>query len=111
MKTNTAMTHFHKAVINHEETWTKFVYDGTDLPEVMWQERTIVSPSTGFVEANEVNVYIPVLVDNIETEDIILKGTTEETNPENLTNYYTVTTSTPCDYGSEFMQHTEVVGR
>ena len=106
MKTNTSMTHYKKNIIDHEEKWTRNVFT-----EVMWQEKNVVNPSTGFVEANEVNVYIPTLEKGIEVGDIIIKGNVETETPTLYSEKkFTVTSAIPCDYGTKAMQHTEIVG-
>lgn len=106
MTTNAKMTYFHKTIQNHEEVWLKGFVDG-----VMWQEKVSVNPDTGYREVSEVNVYIPTLLDDINKEDIIVKGETDAISPYTLSKYYTVTSVINCDYGSREMQHTELVGK
>lgn len=106
METNTKMTHYHKEIKNHEEVWTKYIYDA-----VMWQQKNVVSPETGFVSAKEVNVFIPILTYDIKEEDVIVKGIVEDEEPSKITEKFTVTSAIPCDFGSKAMQHTELVGR
>lgn len=106
METNASMTHFHKDIINHKEVWKSKYYE-----KVMWQQQNVINPSTGFVEATEVNVYIPQLAYDIKNEDIIVRGKTESMDPSNIKNKFVVTSAIHCDFGSERMQHTELVGR
>ena len=104
MTTNTAMTHYSRSIVNHAETWSKTTYNA-----VMWQVRKVVNPSTGFVENNEVRVYIPELTYNFKQEDIIVKGICEDETPVNIKDKFTITAVIPCDYGS--LQHTELIGQ
>lgn len=104
MTTNSPMTHYSKSVVDHSELWSKTIYS-----DVMWQVKKIVSPSTGYVENSQVNVYIPVLTYDIKKEDIIVKGIREEGTPENIKDKFTVTAVIPCDYGN--LQHTELIGK
>lgn len=107
MTTNKSMTLFHKTIVNHEEVWNKTFIDG-----VMWQEKTSVNQATGYSDISEVNVYVPYLIYNVKNEDVIVAGETEATNPTNIkTRYYTITSVSLCDYGSEEMQHTEIIGK
>lgn len=107
MTTNKSMTYFHKSIVNHEETWAKYF-----ISNVMWQEEIIVNPETGFHDISEVNVYIPAIINNISKEDVIVEGETQATTPSNITSkYYTITSVIPCNYGSEEMQHTEIIGK
>lgn len=104
MTTNSAMTHYSKSIVNHAETWSKTIYN-----DVMWQVRKVVSPSTGFVENDEVHVYIPTLTYNIKKEDIIVRGIREENTPDYINDKFTITMVMPCDYGN--LQHTELIGQ
>lgn len=107
MPTDKSMTLFHKTIINHQEEWAKTFIDG-----IMWQEKTSVNPNTGYSEISEVDVYVPFLIYNVKNEDVIVKGKVEETKPSEIKQrYYTITSIDLCDYGSEEMQHTEIVGR
>lgn len=107
MTTNKSMTCFHKSIANHEETWTKVF-----IENVMWQEEIIVNPETGFHDISEVSVYIPILIDNISKEDVIVEGETQAITPSGINSkYYTITSVTQCNYGSEEMQHTEIIGK
>ena len=107
MDTNVSMTLFHKVIINHEEVWQKIYIDG-----VMWQEKTSVNQNTGYSDVSEVNVYVPYLICNIKNEDVIVAGGTNATKPSEIKRkYYTVTSVDLCNYGSEEMQHTEIVGK
>ena len=104
MTTNSAMTHYSKSVANHSETWNKKTYDN-----VMWQERKVVNPSTGFVENNEVHIYIPDLTYDIKKEDIVVRGICNYETPVSIKDKYTITSVMSCDYGS--LQHTELIGK
>jgi len=107
MPTNKSMTLFHKGIINHEEVWTKIYIDG-----VMWQEKTSVNQSTGYTDVSEVNIYVPFLIYNVKNEDVIVAGETTAEKPSEIgTKYYTITSVSLCDYGSDQMQHTEIVGK
>ena len=107
MTTNTAITIYHKVIQNHQEIWLKKV-----IYEAMWQEKNVVSPETGYVEASEVNIYIPTLENNINNEDVVVKGIQTVSSPDELKDkYYTITNVINCDYGSLYMQHTELVGK
>lgn len=103
MTTNSAMTHYTRHIVNHAETWQKTIYN-----EVMWQDKKIVNPETGFVEKNEVHVYIPTLTYNIKKEDVIVRGIREENTPEFINDKFTITMVMNCDYGH--LQHTELIG-
>ena len=107
MTTNKSMTLFHKGIVNHEQTWTKTFIDG-----VMWQEKTRVNPTTGYSDVSEVNVYVPFLIYNVKNEDVIVAGETNAEKPSDIKEgIYTITSVSLCDYGSEEMQHTEIVGK
>lgn len=107
METNSSITLFHKKIINHQEEWQKIFIDG-----VMWQEKTSVNQATGYSDISEVNVYIPFLIYDVKNEDVIVAGETNATKPTEIKErYYTVTSVNLCNYGSEEMQHTELVGK
>ena len=103
MTTNSSMTHYSKSIVNHVETWSKTTYN-----DVMWQVREVVNPSTGFVERNEVRVYIPQLTYNFKKEDVIVRGICQDTTPDAIKDKFTITMVMPCDYGN--LQHTELIG-
>lgn len=103
---NATFTHYKKSIVNHNEVWERKPYEN-----IMWQEEQVVNPSTGFVNSSQVNIYLPFLSYDFQKEDIIVRGIIEDENPNNIKNKYTITSVIPCDYGSENMQHTEIIAK
>ncbi len=75
----------------------------------MWQEtESYEVKKYGAENADKAAIFIPDLSADIKKEDFIFRGEITEIN---LNKALTVMSVTPCDYGSEDMQHLEVGAR
>lgn len=114
MTTNASATIYHKVAnrTTHKNEWKRYF-----IEKVMWQERNGVSVNKGLEKSNNLNAYIPYLLDiPVSNGDIIVKGNIEreiatQQDLINTDSVFTITSIKTCDYGSNTMKHTEIIGQ
>lgn len=118
MTTNTSMTFYHKTFdsVKKLNKWTRYLIDA-----VMWQGGKGASINKGYVDANDVRVWIPKDENDLtnitfDIGDIIVKGDieldiTKQSDLQDIDDVYNITTILNQDFGSESMNHFELGGK
>lgn len=118
MPTNTDITIFRKELNTKTNLYE---YKRIYYEFVNWQGGLDASLNKGYEQANDVNIYIPKIANNIENVniyefkigDIICKGNikeviTKESDLKKYTQVYNIKTIVPRDLGSDAIQHIEI---
>jgi len=120
MRTNTAMTLYSKAIVNHDEVWTRSVVNA-----VQWENADIANNSSrvgsaGVMEADQVVVYIPFIIAPdliLNPGDYVVRGEVDDEIDTGFTitdlrkkyrDVAVVRRVNRLDFGSYEMQHWEV---
>ena len=116
MKTNTAITHYKKSIVDRAEHWTRYV-----IPRAFWEARKAANVvRSGLLEADAVSCYIQLslVTEDPEPGDIIVKGEIERDIDSAFTaktlmeteEAFVVKSADLKDYGSSSMHHWQLGG-